>query len=104
MYQEAGVRGALSGVSDAMYRVGLTADGLYGNGCSERKVGMMICPCCGGRNYHVVDSRERDQYIHRRRKCCDCDSSFVTHEYVVRLITPKKVSKDDAGRENHDNH
>lgn len=40
----------------------------------------MICPLCKSENNKVIDSRNRDNRIYRRRKCLDCNIPFTTYE------------------------
>jgi transcriptional repressor NrdR len=54
----------------------------------------MRCPFCGHHDSKVVDSRDVDDTIRRRRECLnpDCASRFTTHERVqaVALYVVKK--------------
>ena len=40
----------------------------------------MICPYCGFQDSKVIDSREVNDGIRRRRQCLNCDSRFTTYE------------------------
>ncbi len=40
----------------------------------------MNCPYCGYHDSKVIDSREVNDGIRRRRQCLDCDSRFTTYE------------------------
>lgn len=40
----------------------------------------MNCPYCGHYDSRVIDSREIDDGIRRRRQCLKCDSRFTTYE------------------------
>ena len=40
------------------------------------------CPNCGSEQVMVYDSRSRDHYIIRRRKCMDCDNRFTSYEIL----------------------
>jgi transcriptional repressor NrdR len=42
----------------------------------------MNCPYCGYNDSRVVDSREVDDGIRRRRQCLSCDARFTTYERV----------------------
>ena len=40
----------------------------------------MNCPYCGHGDSRVIDSREVNDGIRRRRQCLDCGSRFTTYE------------------------
>jgi len=40
----------------------------------------MNCPYCGFHDSRVIDSREVNEGIRRRRECLDCGSRFTTYE------------------------
>ena len=40
----------------------------------------MNCPYCGFHDFKVIDSREVNDGIRRRRECLDCGSRFTTYE------------------------
>ncbi|MFC1937229.1 transcriptional regulator NrdR [Chloroflexota bacterium] len=40
----------------------------------------MNCPYCGHYDSKVIDSREVDDGVRRRRQCLSCDSRFTTYE------------------------
>lgn len=42
----------------------------------------MKCPNCKQDNDKVVDSRNHEDWIRRRRKCLSCGESFTTYETV----------------------
>ena len=42
----------------------------------------MNCPYCGYHDSKVIDSREVNDGIRRRRQCLSCDSRFTTYERV----------------------
>ena len=52
----------------------------------------MNCPYCGYHDSKVIDSREVNDGIRRRRQCLSCDSRFTTYERVqpVSLFVIKK--------------
>ncbi len=52
----------------------------------------MNCPYCGASNLKVVDSRDVNDGVRRRRQCLDCGSRFTTYERVqpVGLFVIKK--------------
>ena len=62
----------------------------------------MNCPYCGYQDSKVVDSREVNEGIRRRRECLSCGSRFTTYE----RLQPASlfVTKKDERREefNHD--
>tara|TARA_R110000868_G_scaffold88938_4_gene247818 strand:+ start:587 stop:847 length:261 start_codon:yes stop_codon:yes gene_type:complete len=43
----------------------------------------MKCPVCGSLTSIVTDSRPKDTFIHRRRKCFDCGEKFSTQEKMI---------------------
>jgi len=42
----------------------------------------MDCPYCGYNDSKVIDSRDINDGIRRRRQCLKCDSRFTTHEQL----------------------
>ena len=60
----------------------------------------MICPYCGHYDSKVIDSREVNEGIRRRRQCLRCDSRFTTYERLqpASLFVIKK----DERREEFD--
>jgi len=52
----------------------------------------MDCPYCGFNDSRVVDSRDVDEGIRRRRQCLRCESRFTTYERIqpVNLFVIKK--------------
>ncbi|MCK4274467.1 MAG: transcriptional repressor NrdR, partial [Dehalococcoidales bacterium] len=60
----------------------------------------MICPYCGHYDSKVIDSREVNDGIRRRRQCLRCDSRFTTYERLqpASLFVMKK----DQRREEFD--
>lgn len=60
----------------------------------------MRCPYCGNGESRVVDSREVDNGVRRRRRCLECSSRFTTYE---RLQSRSLfVIKKDGRREGFD--
>jgi transcriptional repressor NrdR len=64
----------------------------------------MRCPFCGHQDSKVVDSREVDDTIRRRRECLnpDCASRFTTHERVQSValyIVKKDGRREEFSRE-----
>lgn len=52
----------------------------------------IYCPKCGGCNSGVVDKRNKDGYLRRRRKCKSCDELFTTKEQIVIDSKRGKIS------------
>ncbi len=57
----------------------------------------MDCPFCGYRDSKVIDSRDVNDGIRRRRQCLGCDSRFTTYERLQ--TTGLFVIKKDQRRE-----
>jgi transcriptional repressor NrdR len=55
-------------------------------------VSTMDCPYCGFDDSRVIDSRDVDEGIRRRRQCLRCESRFTTYERIqpVNLFVIKK--------------
>ncbi len=55
----------------------------------------MNCPYCGYHDSKVIDSREVNDGIRRRRQCLSCDSRFTTYERLqpVSLLVIKKDNR-----------
>ena len=43
----------------------------------------MQCPHCGHGKHRVIDSRDREETIRRRRQCLVCEQRFTTYEHVA---------------------
>jgi len=43
----------------------------------------MKCPYCGSENSRVIDSRDINDGVRRRRQCMECKSRFTTYERVL---------------------
>lgn len=43
----------------------------------------MKCPYCGSASSRVIDSRDVNDGVRRRRQCLDCDSRFTTYERLL---------------------
>ncbi len=58
----------------------------------------MKCPYCGAPDSRVVDSREADQSVRRRRECPYCGARFTTYERPQRpgLFVIKKDRRREA--------
>lgn len=52
----------------------------------------MKCPFCNSSNSKVVDKRDTENSIRRRRECIDCKKRYTTHEMIEDnpLIVIKK--------------
>jgi len=52
----------------------------------------MKCPYCGGDDFKVIDSRDINDGVRRRRQCLNCSSRFTTYERVqpASLFVVKK--------------
>ena len=52
----------------------------------------MKCPHCGFENSKVLDSRDVDDGVRRRRQCLSCNSRFTTYERIQKssLFVVKK--------------
>lgn len=53
----------------------------------------MRCPACGKRKLRVVDSRQYEHYIRRRRECEHCLTRFNTREKIVYQSLPSYILK-----------
>ncbi len=60
----------------------------------------MRCPFCGKEETKVIDTRESDQNIRRRRECLTCSRRFTTYERIAQ--TGLMVIKQDGRRETFD--
>ena len=60
----------------------------------------MNCPYCGYHDSKVIDSRDVNDVIRRRRQCLSCDSRFTTYERLQP--TGLFVIKKDQRREEFD--
>ncbi|MBD5634533.1 MAG: transcriptional repressor NrdR [Candidatus Eremiobacteraeota bacterium] len=59
----------------------------------------MICPGCRKSETRVVDSRDDESVVRRRRECLDCKHRFTTYE---RMEAPRLfVVKKDGRREQY---
>ena len=57
----------------------------------------MQCPYCGKEQNRVIDTRESDETIRRRRECTSCSRRFTTYERIAQ--TGLMVIKQDGRRE-----
>ncbi len=60
----------------------------------------MICPYCQHEETKVLDSRESEETVRRRRECAKCNRRFTTYERAE--ITSLVVVKKDDRRESFD--
>ncbi len=60
----------------------------------------MRCPYCAKEDSKVIDTRESEETIRRRRECLHCTRRFTTYERVAQ--TSLMVIKADARREAFD--
>ncbi len=60
----------------------------------------MKCIYCGSEDNKVLDSRNSDESIRRRRECNSCGRRFTTYEYVEKI--PFSVVKRDGSRQSYD--
>jgi transcriptional repressor NrdR len=60
----------------------------------------MRCPYCGKEESKVIDTRESDETIRRRRECLNCRKRFTTYERLAQ--TSLMVVKQDGRREAFD--
>jgi transcriptional repressor NrdR len=58
------------------------------------------CPYCGYTDSKVIDSRDVNDGVRRRRQCLRCDSRFTTYERIERVSL--FVIKKDGRREEFD--
>jgi transcriptional repressor NrdR len=58
------------------------------------------CPYCGHENSRVIDSRDVNEGIRRRRQCLRCEARFTTYERL--LPASLFVIKKDGRREEYD--
>jgi transcriptional repressor NrdR len=57
----------------------------------------MKCPYCENKTTKVVDSRETESKVRRRRECTECERRFTTYETAEKLDI--QVIKRDGSRE-----
>ncbi len=60
----------------------------------------MECPYCAKEQNKVIDTRESDETIRRRRQCLSCGKRFTTYERIAQ--TGLMVIKQDSRREAFD--
>ncbi len=62
----------------------------------------MRCPFCGCENSRVIDSRNVNESVRRRRQCLGCGSRFTTYEWIQEgslLVIKKDGRREDFSRE-----
>ncbi len=62
----------------------------------------MRCPYCGHDDSKVIDSRDVNEAVRRRRECLECGSRFTTYERPQRtalLVTKKDGRREEFSRE-----
>ncbi len=57
----------------------------------------MRCPYCQYEETKVIDSRESEDIVRRRRECLKCEKRFTTHETIESA--PLYIIKKDNSRE-----
>jgi transcriptional repressor NrdR len=60
----------------------------------------MKCPVCKSSDSRVVDTRQGESTIRRRRECTACHNRFTTYEQIAEIIP--LVVKSDGRREEFD--
>jgi transcriptional repressor NrdR len=60
----------------------------------------MKCPYCQGGDTRVIDTREANEGVRRRRECTGCGERFTTYEHVA--ASNPMVVKRDGRREEFD--
>ena len=58
----------------------------------------MQCPYCSNEDTKVLDSRESEESVRRRRECSNCKKRFTTYERaeITELIVIKKDGRPEA--------
>ncbi|MGQ9552763.1 MAG: transcriptional regulator NrdR [Anaerolineae bacterium] len=59
----------------------------------------MRCPYCGAEDLRVLDTRDSEQGVRRRRECAACERRFTTYERIAPTVL---VTKRDGRREEFD--
>ncbi len=59
----------------------------------------MKCIYCGSEDNKVLDSRNYDDSIRRRRECLSCGRRFTTHEIIEKI--PFLIIKKDGSRQSY---
>lgn len=61
--------------------------------------GNVRCPYCGAEDLRVLDTRDSEQGVRRRRECAACERRFTTYERIAPTVL---VTKRDGRREEFD--
>ena len=62
----------------------------------------MNCPYCGYQDSKVIDSRDVNDGVRRRRQCLKCDSRFTTYERLEKaslFVIKKDETREEFSRE-----
>jgi len=62
----------------------------------------MLCPYCGYQDSKVIDSRDVNNSIRRRRQCLSCNTRFTTYERVQPaslMVIKKDKRREDFSRD-----
>jgi transcriptional repressor NrdR len=62
----------------------------------------MLCPYCGYQDSKVIDSRDVNKSIRRRRECLSCNSRFTTYERIQSanlMVIKKDKRREEFNRE-----
>ncbi len=59
----------------------------------------MNCPKCNYCNSLVIETRKKDTYVRRRRRCPECEFRWTTFETEGKVVNSKtKLMVDGSGR------
>ncbi len=62
----------------------------------------MKCPYCKGEDSKVIDSRDANDGIRRRRQCLNCNSRFTTYERIQHsslFVVKKDMRREEFNKE-----
>ena len=62
----------------------------------------MLCPRCGHQDSKVIDSRDIENSIRRRRQCLSCNTRFTTYERIQTaslMVIKKDKRREEFSRE-----
>lgn len=62
----------------------------------------MLCPYCGFHDSKVIDSRDVDNTVRRRRQCLSCSARFTTYERIQAaslLVIKKDKRREEFNRD-----
>ena len=57
----------------------------------------MDCPKCQGLT-KVLDTRQVESGLKRRRKCLECDFRFTTHEQILKYSSEQQEERFESAR------